>query len=696
MKKFTPIINFSICFILVLTIIYFFCAEPDSITVYRDIWGVPHIYAVSEETAAFAFGYTQAQDRIEQLMFAFRYAEGSLAEVFGTNYIEKDFEQKTWRHAQISQTHYAELPPKIRKICEAFVKGIETYCASHPQKVPAWAPKIQPWHIIALTRTFIWWWPLDQAFDDLHRSPAEKPHTHGSNQWVVSGRRTATGAPIALIDPHLNFEGEGHWIEARLHGGDLNVCGMAVVGTPFIALGHNEHLSWAATTGGPDCGDVYELELNSANPMQYRYDNQWRDLAVDTLKIKIKTDTGIREERRFVIWSHHGPIVKTEGDRAFAIKLPYFNEFKLICQIYQMNTAKDLDDFKAALAMDQFMPQNIMYADVDNNIYYCRTGRVPIRPGDFNWSRPVPGNTSKTEWLGIHSQKDLVQLQNPAGGFMQNCNISPGTMLPESPLTPAKYLNYIYNASASQTNPRGRSALRLLSPENKLTLARAQEIALDTHVDGYEIWQTILHRTYEELKPKYRDLEEPVKLILNWNGQADQQNEAAALFRYWREHCQKLYVAEVRNAADLPELQKKLLLIALQQAKAELVRYFGHFQVSWGETVRISRGNTTWPVSGGSFGAGVSTLRAAWGKTSPGDGISYVTGGQSCCMLVSLKKPVTSFSILPFGQSDDPTSPHFSDQAEKLFSASRFKSTFFRKKELLQNISDQIRLKFPD
>lgn len=681
--------------IVLIAIFCIFCTRSGSITVYRDNWGVPHIFADSEEKVAFAFGYCQAQDRIEQLMFAYRLAEGSLAEAFGERYVEKDILQKTWQHVEISQAGYSKLPLKIRQMCEAFVKGIEFYKTIHPEKMPEWAPQIQPWHIIALSRTFIWWWPLDQAFDDLDRSAAEKPHTHGSNQWVVSGRRTATGAPIALIDPHLNFLEDGHWIEAQLHGGDLDVCGMAVVGTPLVALGHNQSISWAATTGGPDCADVYELELNPANPRQYRYDKQWRDFTLDTLRIKVKTGNGVREEIRLVQWSHHGPVAKTVKNRAFAIKLTYLNEFELISQIFQMNTAKNFADFKAALALGQFMPQNIMYADTENNIFYCRTGRVPVRPGNFDWSRPVPGNSSATEWQGIHPQTDLVQLLNPAAGFMQNCNISPGTMLPESPLTPEKYPEYIYNANAAYANPRGRRAIALLSQENQLTLERAQEIALDTGIDGFEVWQKILKTTFDTWKQKYRDLQEPVELILNWDGQAHQASPAAALYRYWRKHCQKLYVPDVHDARELSESQQKLLLIALQQAKAELVRYFGDFRIPWGTTVRISRGGKSWPVSGGSFEAGISTLRAAWGRISPKNGITEVTGGQSCCMIVSLKKPVTSFSILPFGQSDDPESAHFFDQAEKLFSSSRFKPTFFQKKDLIKNYSEKIQLTYP-
>ena len=696
--------HFKLPFLILSILFAFFfclsCSESRDATLYRDVWGIPHIYAESEAVLAYAFGYAQAEDRLIQILTSYRYAEGTLSEAFGDQYVETDYIQKVWRHAEISQEKLSELSTDTQKILTYFIAGVKQYMAEHPEKVPDWAPEIHPWHIIAWGRTFIWGWPLDQALGDLRRGLRKQNPPHHSNQWVVGAERSAEGAPIALIDPHLSFGTNGHWYEARLHAGDFEVCGMCVVGTPAVGLGHNQQLSWAATTGGPDCGDVYVLDINPENSSQYQYDGEWRDITTEKLFIRARNKHGFTEYERTIERCHYGPIQARHGNKAYAIKLAYENEILFAEQMIEMNKAENLDDFKRALAMCQFMPQNIMAACVDGNIYYARTGRVPIRPDGFDWKRPVPGNTHKSEWKGIHRHDELVQITNPECGFMQNCNISPGTMMPNSPLTADKYPDYIYNDDQNHSNPRGRTALRLLGAEKKMTLERAKQITLDTSVDGFEIWQIALQTAFEANSSKYRDLAESVELIVNWNGRLDADNPAAALYRFWRRKCRELFVNfAVKDDGTLEiisEDDQKKMLIALKQAQNFLIQKFGSVRIPWGETVRLKRGDRTWPVSGGSFDDGISALRAAGGKFSEHTGITTITRGQSCCMIVLLKKPIRSFSILPWGESDDPESPHFADQAEKLFSKSQFKSTYFSKAELMQNLESQKEMIAPE
>jgi len=359
-----------------------------------------------------------------------------------------------------------------------------------------------------------------------------------------------------------------------------------------------------------------------------------------------------------------------------------------------------LKDFKKALAMRQMMPQNMMFACVDGDVYYARTGMVPIRPDGYDWNYPVPGNTKDSEWLGIHPQDDLVQITNPDCGFMQNCNISPGTMMPNSPLTADKYPEYIYNDSKNRSNPRGRSAVRLLSAENKMTVQRAKQIALDTSVDGYQIWLAALKIAFAANSSKNSDLAKSVELILNWNGRLDADNLAAPLYRFWRRQCGRLGVkVKLNEDASLKEIttdDQKKMLTALRHARTYLTDKFGSFQVPWGTTVRLKRGDKTWPVSGGSFGNGISVLRAAGGRFNKETGITTVNRGQSNTTLVILTNPIQSFSILPWGESDVPESPHYTDQAEKLFSKAKFKSTYFRKKDLMENLQSEKNISIPE
>src|SRR5207248_2856655 len=249
---------------------------------------------------------------------------------------------------------------------------------------------------------------------DLRRAGIEPDPipARGSNQWVITPSRTADGAPLALIDPHLSWYGQFRFYEARLYGGALQTSGMAIPGLPLSALGHNAYCSVAMTTGGPDAADVYEEELNPDNPRQYKYDGQWRDMVVQKERIRVKQGGEVATKEFEIESTRHGPVVAHRNGKAYAMKLPYFDQYRLPEQSYLMATAHNLKEMKQALSLFQLMEQNVMVATVDGDIFYLRNGRVPVRPKSFDWKRPVPGNTPASEWLGFHALEDLVQSEN--------------------------------------------------------------------------------------------------------------------------------------------------------------------------------------------------------------------------------------------------------------------------------------------
>src|SRR5262249_32881480 len=141
--------------------------------------------------------------------------------------------------------------------------------------------------------------------------------------------------------------------------------GMAIPGLPFGSLGHSRYCSVAMTTGGPDAADVYEEEANPDNRLQYRYDGKWRDMTVRRETVRVKQDGGVAERTFEIASTHHGPVVARRDNKAYAMKLPYADEFRLIEQGYRMATARNLAEMKEALAMFQLMEQNVMVATVD-------------------------------------------------------------------------------------------------------------------------------------------------------------------------------------------------------------------------------------------------------------------------------------------------------------------------------------------
>ena len=418
-------------------------ASDQSTTVYRDEFGIPHIFAPTIEDASFAAGYTQAEDRLEELLKNYRRASGTMAEVFGPAAFQDDLRQRAMRHAEISEARYGEISPKLRAVIASYQDGIRRFMKDHPDQVPAWAQEIRPWDVVALGRHIIWNWPMGEAAGDLERvGVGFGPLTYrGSNEMLIGPRRTAMNAPIAIIDPHVQWYDAMRFYEVRIYTPEYSASGVAILGMPLPTLGHSRYCSIAMTTGGPDTSDIFEEEVNPANPSQYRYDGNWRDFTIRKVTIGVKNAESVERREISLAYSHHGPIVAQKNGKAYAMALPYENEVGLTDQCYQMMTARNLGEMKAALSHLQLMAQNIMVSTVQGDIYYLRNGRVPIRPDGVNSSRPIPGNTSANEWKGIHSMSDLVQIENPPCGWMQNCNCSPAAMMnhdqPPEPGTPS-------------------------------------------------------------------------------------------------------------------------------------------------------------------------------------------------------------------------------------------------------------------
>jgi acyl-homoserine-lactone acylase len=671
-------------------------ATAEKVTIYRDTWGVPHIYGDTPEAATYGLGYAQAEDRLDDILLLYAATTGRISMLVGKAGLGTDQEALRARHLEVARERYGELREDSRRLIEHFVAGVQAYIAEHPERVPPGLPAPDRLNVVALYRAFVYGWPWGQALSDLKHAGSHVQDGRGSNEWVVSSSRSAEGAPIALIDPHLRWKRDERFYEAHVHGGDLHYYGFPVIGTHIMALGHTDVLSFACTTGGPDCADVYEERLHPDDPTRYEYDGKWLPVEVEDLKITVREGDSTFTVPSQVERTHHGPIVRRDGKTAYAVKTAYDNEIGLLDQWLRMIKSRNLSEFRAALRMNQSLPQNIMYADIHGDSYYVRAGRVPVRAEGYPTDRPLPGWTSATEWRGIHPLEDLVQIENPESGFMQNCNISPALMLPDSPMRKARYPAYIYNENEGKTNPRGRRALALLSADGSVTLEEALTIATDTFIDRSDRWQNALAQACSQFPPESPDLISAVGLISGWDGRTDVDSRGGALFRFWLRACRErnsgVPRSEIWAGRPLEPEAQQALLKALTKAAVQLVAHFGRIDVEWGATYRAQRGNRSWPVAG-CRADGLQTLRAAYGSRPGPDGVSLVTGGSICTTVVLLKAgAVTSFSAVPYGASNHPNSPHYTDQGEALFATGSLKPTWYQKSELLENLESQITL----
>src|SRR5215471_2393153 len=664
-------------------------------TIYRDDYGIPHVFAGTLEAAGFAIGYAQAEDRLEELLKNYRRALGTMSEAFGHASYADDYMKHMFRHAQISREKYNDVSPKMRGVLEAYIDGVKFFMREHPQQVPAWAKDqdIQPWDIVALGRYIIWGWPLGECVSDLQNIGIRltPPAYRGSNEMLIAPSRTAMHAPIAVIDPHLSWYDQFRFYQVRVYAGEFNVSGVSILGVPIPSLGHSRYCSVAMTTGGPDTSDVYEEEINPDNPRQYRYDGQWRDMQVCKDKIGVKDgDKVVWKDVEFE-YTQHGPVVVRQNGKAYTMAIPYMNEVGLTDQIYEMMSAHNLDEMKKALGHLQLMAQNIMVGTVQGDIYYVRNGRVPVRARGVNPSRPVPGNTSANEWQGLHPFSDLVQITNPPSGYMHNCNVTPFGMMKDSPLTPEKYAERPYLYNASREAPRHQRAYMmtdLLDAADKVTLDQAMDIAFSPQVWHAELWQARLKAAWGKAPESARsaDATAVYDLIQKWNRRSDADSEGALAFYAFKKGLGK---SRARDLEPQPIQTNEQIVDAVQKAAAWLKENFGSVKVAYGRYFRVGRrgGDATWPVGGGSLAdSGMATPRAITFSEVGKEMVGHQ--GQTSTQIVVLTNPPKSYAIIPLGESDHKDSGHWDDQAQKLFSKSKAAPTYFMdRNELMKHVT---------
>ena len=678
--------------------------------IYRDSFGVPHIYAPTVEAGLYAQGWAQAEDRPTQLLMNLKIALGELTELAGEGGVQTSLIAHMFGHMRNAALSVADMTETERNRLIAFANGITDFYQAHPEDVPPWwnHPAVTPEMIDAFGRMFLYNWSIDEALGDLRRggvNPDFIVTQRASNQWAVSPSRTASGHAILLIDPHLAWFGVSRFWEMRIHAGELHGSGVGLPGAPYIGLGHNENVAWAMTTGGPDTADVYAIELDPEDPDRYRFDDEWREIEQSTVTF-VFPDGSSRE----YIWeaSHHGPIIARGEGVAYAARMAYDSGTNRNRAWEHLNFAEDYTGAVAACETLSMFPQNVMVADTSGNIYYQRTGRVPVRDLSYDWSQPVDGNTSATEWQGFHPSEDHLQVLNPAAGYMQNCNIPPDAMIPDSPFSLEAQPDYLFSSADygpsrdGWINQRGARAIELLSADSDVTVEEALAYAVDVQPFGYQRWLEVLAAAEA---PDSGELAE----MLGWDGQITKDNTAALKYYYWRTALDETeagpgirdlvddHYAIVEQRPPRPvELSGEQLATVSEAWLAGLENmrsHFGDTAQPWGRVFRAGRDDVTWPVGGGGGDhLGLTTMRTM-GYAGANENLErHGVSGQTSTQIVVLSEPIQSWLYLPTGQSDRPDSPHYSDQSETVFSDRELKPSWWLPEDLAGNIESRMEI----
>ncbi len=689
------------------------------VTIHRDKYGVPHIVGSTDEAVIFGYGYAQAEDYFWQVEDSYILALGRYSEVVGPKGLNSDLLNHSFEIVSTSQRDFAALDALSQRLYTAFVAGINHYLATHPEVKPRLIKHFEPWYVLAHYRHIA----LEMSFrftglgdEYLPRRNPQIYAATGSNGWVLGGKRTESGSPMLLANPHMPWFGFMQMLEAHLacegkpDGTPWNFTGAGFYGSPVLALGHNDRLGWTLVTNKPDIADVWRIRFSKPDePLAYQYGDSWKQAEEWEDSIRIRKSRGI-ETRPFTFRkTHYGPIVALEKETStgektmLAAQISGLFEAVPLRQSLQMIKSRNLADFRSAVANMQILYMNVLYADCDGNSWFVYTGRVPRRNPNFDWSQPVEGSDPATEWLGTHGLDELPQVLNPAAGFLQNCNSTPFAVTDGENPVRENFPRYMASDADNQTR-RALRSLELLRGMSEVSFIDWQQAAFDTEVywarhelPNYALDLQQLSNDNPDLAAKVRPY---LDHLLAWDARITADSTAATLCQAWYE---RLHGLRYPGEELLPRYRDKPAeqLAALMRAAEHLQNLHGTWQVPYGELYRSQRIPNLGDITDARFHDNGPSLISLGGHGPMGVIFTqYYTPSLQIPWVISQRKRygvvgtsyvaawefrpegVRGASLVPFGMSGDPASPHYFDQAE-LLSNQKMKPELFTKKEVL-------------
>ncbi|MFM7838358.1 MAG: penicillin acylase family protein [Chitinophagaceae bacterium] len=692
--------------------------QAKRVTIYRDNWGIPHIYGQSDADAVFGLLYAQCEDDFPRVEMNYIEKLGRLAEVKGKSFLYEDLLMRLLIDPAEAQEDYRKSPQWLKQLCRAFADAINYYLYKHPEVRPRLLTHFEPWYPLLWTDGSIGaintagltaadvaqYYGKEQpsAFKKtIPNLPSEK--VTGSNGFAFAPGITASGNAILYINPHVTFyfRPEVHMVSQE----GLNAYGAVTWGQFFIYQGFNEFCGWMHTSSEVDAADLYQETLdNKAGLWQYEYENSWRPVQEKNIALHYIEKGESITQQFTTLATHHGPILARRGDKYLSLRADNRIAAGLI-QCWKRTKTKSFQSFQQNLELKGNISNNTVYADAAGNIAYWHGNRIPVRDPQINWANPVDGTTARTEWKGLHPISEIVHLFNPQNGWLQNCNSTPFTVAgPNSPKS-SDFPSYM---APDEENFRGLNAVRVLSKEKKYSIDQVIRAGYDTYLIAFEILIPALIKAFEEqVSPKdtsFAYWAGPIAVLKNWDFRSGENSIATTLAVEWGERIlpdllrnpeygtsETGIVEKVSNYATTATPQK--LLQALQETLTGLHQRFGRWQLPWGEINRFQRINPNLENKFDDAQASIPVgfVSSFWGMLPsysshpyPGTQKRYGVNGNSFVCAVEFGKKIKAKSLLAGGESGHPGSAHFFDQALP-YSKGQFKEVYFYKEDVIQH-----------
>ena len=670
-------------------------AQAKNVTITRDDWGIAHIHGKTDADAVFGLVYAQAEDDFNRVEVNFINSQGRLAETAGEAEIWRDLRMKLFIDPDSLKAMYAASPEFLKPLMNAWADGLNFYLYKHPEVTPKVITKFEPWMALSFSEGSIGGdiervnlRELEAFYGGKRAEPVAlsaaqitdswEPEPTGSNGIALGPSVTASKKAMLLINPHTSFFFRSEVQVSSDEG--LNAYGAVTWGQFFVYQGFNERVGWMHTSSGVDNIDEYaESIVKKGDSLFYQYGNEQRPVIAQKVTVPYKSGESMATREFTVYHTHHGPIVREADGKWISVRLME-DPVKALTQSYTRTKAKSYDEFKKTMDLHTNSSNNTIFASADGDIAYFHANFIPKRDPTFDWTKPVDGSNAATEWGPVLTVDESPLVHNPSNGWLYNTNNWPYTAAgPNSPKATA-FAKYV---DANGENPRGIHAIRVLQGKKNFTLDSLIAAAYDPYLTAFDPLLPPLFSAFDNV-PATDSLRarvaEQVSTLRTWDRKWSETSVPTALAVFWGEELWRRVRADAESEEmSVYEYMAKrttpaTLLGALAAASDTLTANFGTWKTPWGDINRFQRltGDIVQPFndSGPSIPVGFTSSR--WGSLAsfgarpyPGTKKWYGTSGNSFVAAVEFGDSVKARAVTAGGESGDPKSPHFNDQADE-------------------------------
>jgi acyl-homoserine-lactone acylase len=692
--------------------------QASQVKITRDQWGIPHIHGKTDADAVFGLLYAQCEDDFARVEMNYIEKLGRMSEVNGIKDLYDDLLIRLVLDSSEAIADYKKAPADLKKLMNAYADGINYFLHTHQAVHPVLLKRFQPWYPLLWTDGSIGAISTaDISLEELKNfysgdpsvgaAPKQKPQEQliGSNGFAFSPSITESGNAILYINPHVTFyfRPEVHMISEE----GLNVYGAVTWGQFFIYQGFNEHCGWMHTSSDADIADTYVEKITKRNnKFVYEYEGKQRPVSEKKIKLHYKDGGTIKEKTVNTFFTHHGPVMAKRNGQYLSMKATNRSMTGLI-QSWQRTKSKSFNDFRTSMNLLSNPSNNTVYADAEGNIAYWHGNFMPVRDKKYDWSQPVDGSISATEWKGFHPVEETIHVYNPKNGWIQNCNSTPFTVSGDQSPKREDYPAYM---APDEENFRGINAARVLASEKKYNIDKVIKAGYNTYLSAFEVMIPPLIKSFEQNVKQgdslFAKLHEPIEALKHWDFNSGLASVPTTLAiewgqrlvleinKYQQQHLPMEFVTATKEYVNTATASE--LLLPLNTTVNSLQQKFGKWNIAWGDINRYQRlsGDLVQKYNDDKESLPVPFASAFWGQL-PSYGSRYFPeakkryglGGNSFICAVEFGKKIKARSLLVGGESGDPSSPHFNDQA-KMYTEGKFKEINFYPEDLQKHTEE--------